>query len=440
MKKSFSTALLILAFTLIAFSRINGQQPLIRIDSLPVPDALPKETQPLVKGEPVSLKEMELEEPQSTIRQEDGPSERVWVSGEFLLWKMRGSYSPPLITVGPSNLFEAGLDDPGTVIAFGGRRLNHDILPGARLTAGLWLNDSRTVGAEVSYFFLKKKTFRLQLSASGLVGTQAISRPYIFVDLSAPPRIITFETASPIAVPRRFPESSPPFFASGTGTGTYSSRLQGAEASIIYRLGVVRCCRLTLLTGFRYLDLNEALTVEDYSDVNFGTPFAHHQSVTDQFATRNQFYGGQAGLRSTLSRGRLSLELSGTIALGSNHQTVNISGNRTFTPLGSLVFSPAFNSPFGILATPTNVGSYSRNRFGLVPEVRASLGFDLTDAIRPFIGYQFLYWNRVVMPGEQIDRFINTSFPNLGPRRPEFNFRDTTFWAQGLTTGVRLRF
>lgn len=159
--------------------------------------------------------------------------------------------------------------------------------------------------------------------------------------------------------------------------------------------------------------------------------------LADQFNTRNQFYGGQAGLRSTLNKGRFSLELSGTVALGSNHETVIIQGVRTNSAIAE------GNVESGLLAFPTNIGSYSRNQFTVIPELKANVGFDLVRWLRPFISYQFLYWNKVVMPGEQIDRAVNfasVGTPGFGPRRPAFSFNDTGFWAQGLTTGVRLGF
>lgn len=441
MKKSFASILLIFAFASVTLCQISGQQPLIKIDSLPIPDALPKETQSAVKGGPASLKVIEPEKSQGLNQQENETAGRAWISVEYLSWKTRSSNLPPLITVAPGNQ-RAELDEPGTVVVFGGRRLDQGTFPGGRVTAGLWLNKGKTVGAEVSYFFLEKKTFRLEVSSSGLPGSQAIARPYIFVDLSRSDRIDTFETADTIAAPGFFQPTDPPTVFSGTGIGTFSSRLQGAEASMLYRLGMLRCCRLTLLTGFRYLDLNEALTVTgniERRTVNFGAPSVFLFSLTDQFNTRNQFYGGQAGLRSTLSKGRLGLELSGTIAIGSNRQTVNIQGVRASSTNADSVV----NAPEGLLAIKTNIGRYSRNQFTFIPEVRANLGFDLTRAIRPFIGYQFLYWHRVVMPGEQIDRFVNFLYvvgTGSGPRLPAFGFRNTTFWARGLTTGVKVRF
>lgn len=437
MKKSFASALLILAFTSAALCQISNQQPLISMESVPVPDSLPKETASPIKAAPETMKKIVPERLQSVNPRENESSGRVWFSGEFLLLQMRGSNLPPLITTASDNRFVADLDEPGTVIAFGGERLNQGRFPGARFTAGAWLNQEKTLGAELSYFFLKKKTFSYQASSSGLPGSLTISRPFIFVDLSTPDRISTFEAAFPIATPSFFQNTNPPTLFSGTGTGTFSGRLQGGEASALYRPGIMKCCRVILLGGFRYLDLNEALSVTEFRELRRITPGPAQGSLTDQFNTRNQFYGGQAGVRSTLSKGRFSLELSGTMALGSNHQTVIIRGVRTDSN------NPEGNAAEGLLAIRTNIGRYSRNRFTFVPELKANLGFNLAGAIRPFIGYQFLYWHRVVMPGEQIDRFVNFLFlvgPGQGPMRPAFSFRETTFWARGLTTGVRVQF
>ncbi|HKC66408.1 MAG TPA: BBP7 family outer membrane beta-barrel protein [Pyrinomonadaceae bacterium] len=422
MKKGFATILLIFAFTPIAFCQISGQPPLIRIESLPVPDTLPKEMQPTVKRASASLKEIDSQKSQSVNRQKEESTGRAWVSAEYLLWKMRGSDLPPLITVNQSSNGPAIIGQPGTVIAFGGRRLDQGMFPGARVTVGLWLNQRKTVGSEVSYFFMKKKSFRFQASSSGLPGSLTISRPYLIGFIDAPNG---FESAYPVATP----PGVPPFEVfGGTGIGTFSNRLQGAEGSILYRLSTMQCCRMTLLTGFRYLDLNEALTVTGIQDTTIsGSTFRNY--LTDQFNTRNQFYGGQAGLRSTLSKGRISLKLSGALALGSNRETVNINGDSFFG---------RGNVPIGLLAFTSNIGSYGRNQFTFIPEVRAHLGFNLTRSISPFIGYQFLYWDKVVRPGEQIDRVVDTALTGL--RRPIFSFRDTRFWAQGLTTGVRVRF
>jgi hypothetical protein len=72
--------------------------------------------------------------------------------------------------------------------------------------------------------------------------------------------------------------------------------LQGAESNLIYQFNESPFGRINLLAGFRYLNLNEGLTIRDTA-ADESTGF--HLFDTDQFSTRNQFYGGQIGLRSS---------------------------------------------------------------------------------------------------------------------------------------------
>src|SRR5207248_10772372 len=91
---------------------------------------------------------------------------------------MKKSNLPPLITTGPDTS-EAIIGQPGTVIAFGSNKLDRGKFPGGRFTVGMWLNEKRNVGVELSYFFLKERTVNFQVSSSGLPGSLAISRPFI---------------------------------------------------------------------------------------------------------------------------------------------------------------------------------------------------------------------------------------------------------------------
>ncbi|MGG7379585.1 BBP7 family outer membrane beta-barrel protein, partial [Escherichia coli] len=57
----------------------------------------------------------------------------------------------------------------------------------------------------------------------------------------------------------------------------------------------------------------------------------------------------------------------------------------------------------GLLALPSNIGNFQRNRFGVVPQVGLKVGYNLTDNLRVYVGYDFLWWCNVVRPGDQID-------------------------------------
>jgi hypothetical protein len=121
---------------------------------------------------------------------------------------------------------------------------------------------------------------------------------------------------------------------------------------------------------------------------------------------------------------------------------VRISGTTVITEPGL-----APNVQGGLLALPTNIGTYSRDRFSVVPEIGVNVGCQVTNRLRVFAGYTFLYWSNVVRPGDQIDTTINpTQLPSaagpgtlVGPARPAFAFHETGFWAQGINVGVQFR-
>jgi hypothetical protein len=127
--------------------------------------------------------------------------------------------------------------------------------------------------------------------------------------------------------------------------------------------------------------------------------------------------------------------------MGDMHEVVKVSGATTITDA-----TGAHTSGGGLLAQGSNIGNYSRDRFALVPELGLNFGYQLTDCVRLFVGYNLLYVSTVARPGDQIDRTVNpTQIPRLGgagltgPARPAFMFGGTDFYAQGLNLGVEFR-
>jgi len=162
--------------------------------------------------------------------------------------------------------------------------------------------------------------------------------------------------------------------------------------------------------------------------------------VSDRFTTRNRFYGGQVGLDTELRRGRWFLDLKGKIALGSNNQVVNINGNTIITDprTGTTALTG------GLLALSTNSGHFTREMFAVAPEGTINVGYQISENVRAYVGYNLLYISDVVRPANQIDRAVNTNFlppatPSL-PVRPAFVFKGTDFWAQGLNFGLEFRY
>jgi hypothetical protein len=320
------------------------------------------------------------------------------------------------------------LGQPGTVVLFGGHTDNEE-RSGGRFQAGYWLDCQQTYGIEGSYFFLGSRSVNFAAGSAG-AGSAVIARPFFNVLAGA-------EDAELVSVP-------------GVLTGTVgvnlSSRLQGAELNGVCNL----CCgcsgRVDLLAGFRFLELREGLgitedlTVDPSVPLTGGTFFRVH----DQFDTRNRFYGGQVGARAEFRRGKLFANVLAKVALGNTDQVADVAGSTVIAPPGAV---PTVGTG-GLLAQPTNSGHFTRDQFAVVPEVGINVGYQVTEHLRAFVGYSFLYWSSVVRPGDQIDRAVNptqlpvsASTPQLtGPVRPAPVLRETDFWAQGLSLGVEFRY
>ena len=55
----------------------------------------------------------------------------------------------------------------------------------------------------------------------------------------------------------------------------------------------------------------------------------------------------------------------------------------------------------------TNSGSFTRNEFSVVPEIGINLGYNVTQNLRLFAGYNFLYWTNVLRVADQVDTTLN---------------------------------
>ncbi len=132
------------------------------------------------------------------------------------------------------------------------------------------------------------------------------------------------------------------------------------------------------------------------------------------------------------------------MALGNTHQELNINGSTQFAVPGL----PLSVQRGGLFALPSNSGHFSRDRFAVVPEAGATVGFQLTRRLRALVGYSFVYNSAVLRANNQIDRGLNvTQLPSqigpgtlVGPARPAPILRGSDFWAQGLSLGLEVRY
>jgi hypothetical protein len=366
---------------------------------------------------------------------------RIYASGEWLLWWTRGFQLPPLVTTASPldpERTRGALGFGTTSLLFGNNTTSAGPTSGGRFTLGYNLDPCGLCAIEGTFFFLGSKHDNATFT------NPVLARPFFNLNEGHQDRELTAS-----------PGTNPGDFVSATGAihvNTTSSFL-GAEANVRTLCWCDCNWYVTGLAGFRYLNLNESLTITEKILVQKDVPavppnvpiFAGDQiTVFDSFATRNNFYGGQVGLSGQWQTGRWSVMGSAKIAVGATVQTVDIDG-------GQLIVSKNGNRQSfvgGLYALNSNIGSHTQTRMSYVPEVGIKLGYDLTNNIRIFAGYDFLYWSSVLRPGYQIDQGLDVNrvpnsggpFPPINQVRPTVPFQTSAFWAQGINAGILIRY
>jgi hypothetical protein len=287
------------------------------------------------------------------------------------------------------------------------------------------LNETHSTGIEGNFFFLSGAASHFNAVSDG---TTILARPFFNANPTSP----LFGTNDSLFV-------AFPGLVRGDMQTSTTSQLLGAD---VYLRQAV-CCgcgwRVDLLAGYRYLRLHEGLDISE-TEIGLnpanpvsGVPFVIHES----FNTTNNFHGGELGFIGEYQCDRWFIRAAGKVALGGTVQTVAINGNTQFGA------APAVAG--GFLTLPSNIGQYDSTRFAVVPEGSLNIGYAITPNVRVFGGYTFLFWNRVVRPGDQVDLRINTSQPSIGSGLvgqplPTFQFRESSFWAQAINFGLEVRY
>ena len=357
-----------------------------------------------------------------------GAPGRFYARGEWLYWATSGQSVPALATAAPSDTARnlAGiLGSPTTTVIGGDGTTNKDVRNGFRGTAGWWLDDCQKCGIEADFFFLGNSKTGFSAASDG---SAIITRPFFNAVTGLPDtQLVSF-----------------PGTVGGSVIGSSQNSVIGGGISMLKNICGTGCGRLDWVFGYRYLNVSDDLSVTEsltalggQNQVTPGTTFV----ITDRFKTSNNFHGSVIGLSGDRSFGRWFVGARASVALGMNYSTVDIEGSTTITPPGGAPTTYAG----GLLAQPTNIGSYSQSSFAVVPEIGLRAGLEVTDSLRIYAGYNFLYMSNVYRAGEQIDLRVN---PNLlppanglgGPGVPEDLGKSTGFWAQGVSVGLELRY
>ncbi|MBP3959226.1 BBP7 family outer membrane beta-barrel protein [Gemmata sp. G18] len=386
-----------------------------------------------------------LEDPLFTGAPEIGAIDRVarthkaWVSGEVLLWWNRGSQVPPLVTTS-SPQFNGIIGQGDTRVLLGGS-FGDTYHVGGRIGAGYWFGDNECRGIDARVFWVSPTTATFSANTNQF---PLLARPFFNINGTISDPNFAFGQSSEVI--------AGPGVATGSVTAAMKSTVWGGEINYRRYLAGTTGARLDLLAGYRYLDVSEQLTITERfaripgSDPTVGIP-AIAGTITDSFRTENQFHGGQIGVTGSFQRGRWSLDPRATVAFGTVHQTVEINGSQMLTFANGLTTT----TPGGLLAVPgANIGRFSQDKFAVVPEVGLNIGWQATDRMKLFVGYNFLYLSSAVRPGEAIDTRLDAArVPNLipsgsgvplaSPIRPQPQFSTSGYFIQGISFGLTYR-
>jgi hypothetical protein len=373
------------------------------------------------------------------------PAPRFYGGIEYLYWWVKGApLSVPLVSTGPDTNEEGFLVNSASTILYGAPHApatggndtqNFPGFSGGRLTLGYVLDEQRNVAAETRFFMLQSRSAGFTAEANSTDFGGSGMRIPVFNTVPYTPGsdtdLMISENGLPVFIPG---------ILAGKVSITNSLKLWGADASVAYSVYRSSRWELSALAGFRYLDLSENFDLSDALVGQSGPFVGQSGTVSDHFGTTNQFYGAAVGLRGGAAWGPVSLSVTGRIALGPSHEVVDVSG--AFRAINFTASSGAQ----GIFAQPSNSGTHSSTVFAVVPEVEVKLGFDVTPAVRLTLGYDFIYYSSVVRPGDQLNRNLpkgqvfEQGGTSVSSDSPFPLFDKTSFFAQGLSLGVAVRF
>jgi hypothetical protein len=346
-----------------------------------------------------------------------------WIGLDGLVWWTKSQpLSVPLLTTGPGwEGASAGVPGmPGTTSL--DSPLNPGVTGGFRLLAGGWFNAAHTIGMDGSFFILAQQVSGFGAIDRSGVGNFVINEPIV----GAP-----FNT-----------QVSAPGVESGDAIVRATTVFGGANVNLLGNLYRDNGWMINLLGGYRYLQLDESLSITANSNLFTTTTYSDNMgdvlatappgsSVTtfDQFRTRNQFNGGQIGFQCQYLWRLVSIGGWAKLGIGDTYEEVTVNGNTTVYPVnGSSV--PLIGGNYATM----QIGRYTANHFALAPEAELKIGYQLFPYLRAQIGYDFIFLSSVVRPGNQIDNTYD------GVTHPLVPMANSSFWAQGLTLSLQFTF
>jgi Putative beta barrel porin-7 (BBP7) len=342
----------------------------------------------------------------------------VWAKFDVLMWWRQGRDFPPLVTTDPTteSSTTAGIL-PDAEILFGNARVGTHMQAGGRIDFGFFTDPRQCVGYGFRVFGIGKDASNYNVVSNN---EPVLAIP--FRDLS---------TGGNDALLVAFP---------GLRTGAVSiSGTSSVFSNDVYsRILLCRDCntRLDFLTGWNYsriadeVQLNSRSTV---TEIGGSIPVGTISNTVDQFRATNDFNGGILGLQWQCDCGVWSTNVLTRMSLGNMHETIDINGSgRIAVPNQTPTTTTG-----GVFTAESNIGRRSRNEFTAITEIGVNFAYRFAPCTQLTFGYSFLYWNDILSAASAIDTTTGTAG---GTTRPQFTFRHSDYWVQGLNLGLTRQF
>jgi hypothetical protein len=310
-----------------------------------------------------------------------------------------------------------------TRIVLGNDRVDNDSRSGGRIDFGAWIDPEQTVGVGGNFLSVETAGSIYDLFS---LGDPLLARPFFNVDSGM--------------------DDSQVVAATGISHGWINVRTKnnflGAEAYVREALMRNRRSRIDLIYGYRFARLDESIVIRDSTvstDPGGSIPIGSVIAGRDLFDTNNTLHGGTLGVQFGEERGMVTWNVLAKVSLGNTRQDAIVDGDTIVTVPG---FAPVA-SVGSLYALPTNIGTYHRDRFAVLPEVDLNIGYRVTRSWTARFGYTFLLWNRVAQAVQQIDQNVNPTQISgglVGEPAPTFSFRNSDYWLQGINFGMECRY
>ena len=148
-----------------------------------------------------------------------------------------------------------------------------------------------------------------------------------------------------------------------------------------------------------------------------------------------------AGKAYQVAHGRnLHLTVRPTLGLGWLKAVSSVAGFTDVAAPGQA----ARRVPGGLLAQPSNGGTFHTQRFAWMPALELTTGYQVNDHVLVHVGWSGQYFRNVLRAGDQIDPVV-TATQFTGRRatreaRPRQHFDFTDLWVTGFNVGCEVRY